>query len=121
MRFVNVSEGVFSVTAEEALTGLTGRASATIVRDADVPTPVVITASGRVTGRFLTADGQTAIGFAQVVLTPGAVRAFTTTDGRGRFELAANPDRTIHVEAMGSGTGRLGRASDELVVRGADR
>ena len=69
IRFVNVSEGPFSVTAEEALTGLKGRASATIVRDTDTTTPVVITASGRVTGRFVTADGQTAIAFAQVVLT----------------------------------------------------
>ena len=36
VRFVNVTEGPFSVTAEEALTGLRGRSSATIVRDAEI-------------------------------------------------------------------------------------
>ena len=58
VRFVNVSEGPFSIEATEAITGLTGRASGTAVRDAEVAAPVTITPSGRVTGTFLTADGQ---------------------------------------------------------------
>ncbi len=118
IRFVNVSEGVFSVTAVEPLTGLTGRSSATIVRDAEVTTPVVITASGRVTGRFLTADGATAIAFAQVVLSTGSVQAFTTTDAAGRFELSAIPVGRFTVEALDPNSGRLGRASDELLFEG---
>ncbi len=118
IRFANVSEGVFSVTAEEPLTGLAGRASATIVRDAEVTTPVVITASGGVTGRFLTADGATAIAFAQIVLSSGGVQAFTTTDAAGRFELAAIPVGRFTVEAMDPNSGRLGRASDDLLFEG---
>ena len=118
IRFVNVSEGPFSVTAEEAITGLRGRASATIVRDADIATPVVITASGRVTGRFLTADGATAIAFAQVVLSTGGVNAFTTTDAAGRFELSAIPVGRFTVEALDPNSGRLGRTGDEILFEG---
>ena len=40
VRFVNLTEGPFSVTAEEAGTGLSGRASAAIVRDGEVALPV---------------------------------------------------------------------------------
>ena len=118
IRFANVSEGVFSVAAEEPLTGLAGRSSATIVRDAEVTTPVVITASGGVTGRFLTADGATAIAFAQIVLSASGAQAFTTTDAAGRFELAAIPVGRFTVEALDPNSGRLGRASDQLLFEG---
>jgi hypothetical protein len=118
LRFVNVSEGTFSVQAEEPTTGLAGRTSGTIVRDADVPASIVITASGRVTGRFLSADGTSAIPFAQVVLSTGGVRAFTTTDAAGSFELIAIPIGRFTVEASDPLSGRIGRVSDELLFEG---
>ncbi len=118
LRFVNLSEGIFSVTAEEPVTGLSGRASGTIVRDADVAAAVVITAAGRVIGTFLSADGTTPIPFAQVVLTTGDVRAFTATNAAGRFELLAVPVGRFTVEASDPLTGRLGRGAGELFVEG---
>lgn len=118
LHFVNVTEGAFSVSAEEPLTGLSGRASGIMVRDADVLTMVVITAAGRVTGRFFSADGLTTIPFAQVVLTSGAVRAFTTTDADGRFELTSIPIGRFTIDASDPASGRVGRASDELLFEG---
>ena len=66
LHFVNVSEGPVGVVATETVTGLMGRASGSVVRDAEVAIPLTITASGRVTGRFLTADTSQPIPFAQV-------------------------------------------------------
>ncbi len=96
IRFVNVTEGPFSIRGEEPLTGLAGRASAVIVRDADVTVPVIITASGHVTGRFLTADGSATIPFAQVVLSTGR-RSSVHHDGRCRpVRAPVGAHRTIH-------------------------
>ena len=118
LRLVNITEGPFSVTVEEALTGLTGRGAAAIVRDADVTTPVVLMASGRVTGRFMTADGSATIPFAQVTLSVGPVRAYATTAADGTFELRSIPIGRFSIEANDTMSGRLGRASDELRFEG---
>jgi hypothetical protein len=118
VRFVNVSEGVFSVEATEAGTGLTGRASGSVVRDAEIASLVTITASGRVTGTFLNADGSRAIPFAQVSLSAGGVQAYATTDTSGRFELTAIPVGTFSVEAFDPASNRRGRASGQLVAEG---
>ena len=118
LRLVNISEGAFSVHVEEAITGLSGRASAVLVRDAEQSVVVTITPSGRVTGRFLSADGLQPIPFAQVALTSAAIRAFTTTDTAGRFELLAIPVGNFTVEASDPATGRLGRATDTLLFEG---
>lgn len=118
VRFVNVSEGPFSIEATEAGTGLTGRASGRVVRDAEIASLVTITASGRVTGTFLTADGLRAIPFAQVSLSAGGVQAYATTDTAGRFELTAIPVGTFSVEAFDPASNRRGRASGQLVSEG---
>lgn len=118
IHFTNLTEGIVSVTAEELLTGLRGRASGTILRGTVVTVPLTISGSGRVTGRFLTADGNQSIPFAQVVLTSGSVQAFGTTDSSGAFELLAIPLGRFSVEASDQLTGRLGRATGELLFEG---
>jgi hypothetical protein len=118
LHLVNITEGAFSVTIQEPVTGLTGRSASTIVRDADVTVPVVLGASGRVTGRFLAADGMTTIPFAQISLTVGSVRAFATTAADGTFELRSIPIGRFSIEANDPLSGRLGRASDELRFEG---
>jgi hypothetical protein len=119
LRFVNVSEGPFSVRAEESITGLDGRSSGSVIKDAEVSIPVTITASGRVTGTFVSAAAAaTPIPFAQVVLSIGSVQAFTTTDASGRFELLAIPVGAFVVQAHDPGSGRLGRTAGELRVEG---
>jgi hypothetical protein len=44
--------------------------------------------------------------------------AYATTDATGRFELSAIPVGRFTVEAVDPNSGRLGRASDELVAEG---
>jgi len=118
VNFVNLTEGPVAIVAEEELTGLTGRASGLIVREVSVTIPLTITASGRVTGRFLTADGSQALPSAQIVLTTGAVQAYGSTDAAGRFELLSVPVGRFTVEARDALTGRLGRTTGELVFEG---
>ena len=119
IRFVNLSEGPFSVSVEELVTGLIGRASGTILRNAETAQLVVIVASGRVTGTFVAPDGRTPVANAQIVLTTRSnVRAFTQTNHAGRFELLAIPVGGFTVEGHDPLTGRLGRASGELVAEG---
>lgn len=117
-RFVNLSEGPFSVEIEEAITGLRGRASGVVLRGGEVTAVVTLTASGRVTGTFLTADGAQTIPFAQVTLNGSGVQAYATTDAQGRFELTAIPVGAFTVEANDPATGRLGRASGQLSFEG---
>ena len=117
-RFVNLTEGPFSVEVEEAGTGLTGRASGVIARDADVTSIVTITASGRVTGTFLTASDSQPIPFAQITLSGSGIQAFGTTDGAGRFELTAIPVGAFTVEARDPATGRTGRAQGQMSFEG---
>ena len=118
VRFVNLTEGPFSVTAEEAGTGLSGRASAAIVRDGDVALPVIITASGGVTGTFVSADGGRPIAFAQIVLAGAGVQAYATTDAGGHFVLNAIPVGPFSVEGFDALTGRRGRATSQLQAEG---
>ncbi len=117
LRFVNLSEGPFSVEVEEPITGLRGRASGVVVRDAEVGATVTLTPSGRVSGVFLTADTSQPIPFAQVSLS-GAVQAYATTATTGRFELTSIPVGPFTVEASDPATGRRGRATGELLVEG---
>lgn len=118
VRFVNVSEGQFSVEAVEPGTGLTGRASGRVVRDTEIASVVTIAASGRVTGTFLTADGLRTIPFAQISLSAGGVQAYASTDAAGRFELTAIPVGAFSVEAFDPASNRRGRASGQLVAEG---
>ncbi len=83
--FENVTEGLFSVSAEERVTGLKGRVSGTIIRDTDITAVLVIMESGSVSGSFISADGAQVIPNAQVVLTSGFVHAYGITDQDGRF------------------------------------
>jgi hypothetical protein len=118
VRFLNLTEGAFGVMAEEQGTGLKGRASGVIVRDGEITVPVVITASGRVTGTFVTAADARPIPFAQVALSSGSVQAYTATDASGRFELLAVPVGPFSIEANDPATGRVGRATGELIAEG---
>ncbi len=113
-RFVNLTEGPFSVEVEEALTGLRGRASGVITRDGETTAVVTITASGRVTGSFLTAADNQPVPFAQVTLRSGSVQAYATTDFTGRFVLDAIPVGVFTVEAQDPVSGRRGRAQGQL-------
>lgn len=117
-RFVNLTEGPFSVEVEEAITGLTGRASGLIVRDTEVSSVVTITASGSVTGTFLSADGSQPIPFSQITLSGGGVQAYATTDASGRFELTAIPVGAFTIDARDPATGRAGRAQSQLSFEG---
>jgi hypothetical protein len=118
LRFVNVSEGLFSVRAEEALTGLDGLASGSVIKDAEIAIPVTIAASGRVTGTFISAGTAAPIPFAQVVLSVNGVQAFTTTDVSGRFALLAIPVGAFVVQAHDPSSGRLGRTTGDLRFEG---
>jgi hypothetical protein len=118
VQFVNLTEGPVGVIAEEEGTGLMGRASGVIARDSSVTIPLTITASGRVTGRFLTVDGSQGVPFAQVTVSSGGVQAFTNTDSDGRFEVVAVPVGRFSVEGHDPLTGRLGRATGELQFEG---
>lgn len=116
--FVNLTEGPVGIVAEEEGTGLMGRASGIIARDATVTIPLTITASGRVTGRFLSADGSQGVPFAQVTVSSGGVQAFTNTDADGRFDVLAVPIGRFSIEGHDPLTGRLGRGSGELQFEG---
>lgn len=116
--FVNLTEGPFSVDVEEALTGLTGRASGLIVRDGEISSVVTITPSGRVTGAFLSAATNQPIPFAQVTLSGSGVQAYATTDAAGRFEVTAIPVGGFIVDATDLASGRLGRAEGQLLFEG---
>ena len=117
VRFVNITEGAFSITAQEAVTGLSGRTSAAIIRDGELALHVDITASGTVTGTFRSADGATPIAFAQIVLAAG-IQAYTSTDAAGRFTLASIPVGTFTIEGFDPLTNRRGRVTGELRAEG---
>ncbi len=117
-RFVNLTEGPFSVEVEEAITGLTGRASGVIVRDAEVTSVVTIRASGRVTGTFLSAADSQPIPFAQITLSGSGIQAYGTTDTGGRFELTSIPVGAFTIEARDPASGRAGRAQSQLSFEG---
>ncbi len=120
-RFVNLTEGPFSVEVEEAGTGLTGRASGVIARDAEVTSIVTITASGRVTGSFLTAADSQPIPFAQITLNGGGIQAFATTDTAGRFELTSIPVGAVHRRGSRSGDRTRRARARTAVVRRTNR
>ncbi|MBI3860214.1 MAG: carboxypeptidase regulatory-like domain-containing protein, partial [Thaumarchaeota archaeon] len=117
VRFVNISEGKFGVLATELGTGLQGRASGTSVRDDEIAVVATLTASGRVSGTFVTTDGKP-IPNAQIVLLSGDIEAFTITDANGRFELFAIPVGRFTVEGNDPIRGRLGRATGDLRFEG---
>jgi hypothetical protein len=118
VQFLNVSEGPFSVEAVEQVTGLSGRTSGTVVRDQDVALPLTIVASGIVTGTFVTAATGAPIAFAQIALTSGSLRAYTTTDESGRFELQSIPMGTFTINATDPLSGRTGRGSGQMQFEG---
>ncbi len=119
VRFANVPEGFAGISLEEAATGLTGRAAVAVVRDAEAEGVVVLAPSGRVRGTFLRLDGHTVIPTALVELVRGDLRIPGSTDANGRFELLAIPVGRFSVTAFDPVTGRLGRASGEVVSEGA--
>lgn len=118
VRFVDVTEGPFGVMAEEAVTGLKGRASGEILRGEEITLVVGLEGAGAVTGRFLTADRADTVPNAQVVLVSGSVKAYTSTDQDGRFGLDAIPVGVFSVEATDPLTGRIGRAEGTLFAQG---
>ena len=118
IRFTNITEGPFGVMATEVGTGLGGRASGAVPRDGEVSVTLVITASGRVTGSFLTVDGRTPVPNAQILLKSGPVEAYATTSGEGRFELRAIPVGPFTVSGTEPLTGRAGRTGGELRFEG---
>lgn len=118
VQFLNVSEGEFSVEAIEQGTGLGGRVSGIVVRDQNVELPLTIVASGIVTGTFVTAATGAPIPFAKIALTSGNVRAFTSTDGSGRFEVVAIPVGPFSIAATDVLTGRRGRGTGQLQFEG---
>ncbi len=116
--FGAITEGPFGVMVEEQGTGLKGRASGVVVRDAAVSVVVTIQGSGTVTGAYVAvADGRP-ISNAQVVLVSGGLQAYATTDAAGRFEVRAVPVGRFTVEAVDPRTGRLGRAGGEVRFEG---
>src|SRR5207302_2358442 len=119
VQFVNITEGPFSITAEEQGTGLMGRASGVIVRDREIAATIIITAAGRVTGIFVAADGRTPIPSAQIVLTTAqGIQAFAQTDAAGHFTLLAIPIGAFTLEGNDPLTRRLGRANGQLRFEG---
>jgi len=118
VRFVNITEGPIGLAAQEALTGLSGRASGAIVRDKESAASVVITASGGVTGSFVSATDGRGIPFAQIVLATGGVQAYATTDANGRFALAGIPIGAFSVEGFDPATNRRGRTGGALQAEG---
>ncbi|MGE5243271.1 MAG: Ig-like domain-containing protein [Betaproteobacteria bacterium] len=117
-RFVNISEGPFSVEVQEAVTGLGGRASGNILRDGDLAVPVVLAASGVVTGTFLPATGTTPIAFAQIALASNGLQAYASTDANGRFAFAAIPVGPFTLDGFDPATNRRGRATGTLQFEG---
>jgi len=79
---------------------------------------VGITASGRITGTFVSATGAAPIPFAQVALSSGSILAYASTDAAGRFELAAIPVGGFSVEGFDPLTGRRGRVISTLLSEG---
>jgi hypothetical protein len=117
-RFENISEGPFFVTATEQVTGLKGLASGTIVRDSETSVVVTITASGVVTGTFISATDALPIPNARIALKSRSVEVTTTTDQEGRFRFDAIPVGTFEVRGFDYLTGRAGRAFGEIRFQG---
>ena len=119
LRFVNITEGPFSVTVTEQGTGLKGLANGMIVRGGDTAVTVTLTASGTVMGKFLSAEGNEPIANAQIALTgAGGVRAYAATDAEGRFDLFAIPVGNFTVDAFDPVTRRTGRTTGRIDFEG---
>jgi hypothetical protein len=115
LRFENISEGPFSLSAVEAGTGLSGMASGVIELGGEVAVRAVVAPAGRVEGIFLAADGTTPIANAQVELRAGAIRGYTVTNDLGRFEIDGVRARIpILIFALDPLTGRSGTGSGQI-------
>ncbi|MCP5152800.1 MAG: Ig-like domain-containing protein [Ectothiorhodospiraceae bacterium] len=113
-----ITEGPFSVVAEEPGTGLEARASGIVARDEGRLVVATLQPSGVVDGVFLTAAGAQPIANANVELVSGAVSVYGSTDVDGAFSLPAVPAGPFTVEALDPLTGRKGRAGGEVRFEG---
>jgi hypothetical protein len=122
VNFVNLTEGIFDVIAEEDATSLKGRTSGVVVRDNEIAVIATIAASGVVMGSFVEADAITPIPDAQVVISTidavPTVNAFTTTNEAGRFEVEAIPIGSFAASARDFVSGRVGQSNGRILAEG---
>lgn len=120
--FVNMTEGSYAVSASGngLLSGLSGRAQATIPGDrAAVTAQVTLAASGTVTGRFLKADGQTPVAGGQIKLMRGGqALAYTSSAADGSFGIQYVTLGDFSVEGYDPVTNRRGTGGGRINANG---
>ena len=115
--FTSLTEGRYSVTGCWA----PGQSRLCATRGVDVEPGAASTltltlgGSGTIAGRFVEADGTTAVGFAQIAV--GEV-GFTTTDASGDFSIEGVPLGTHTILGHNAVSGRSASAEGRLVVEG---
>lgn len=112
-------EGPVSVSATDPVSGVTGFASGTIVRDAQLELTIDLpNQSGTVQGRFLNAAGTQPIPNAQIRLASSGGEAYATTLADGSFEFDGVRMGGVTLEAFDPVTARRGRATEALTAHG---
>ena len=127
IRFDNITEGNFTVTASDTL-GRGGRANGMLGADGvTAEVTVSLTVTGTVRGTVLTSDGSEQIPNAEVRLrqgTTGRLLGSTTSssapDSLGRFEFSFVPAGTVLATATDPITGRIGEASGKIETEGEE-
>jgi len=121
--FENVFEGPLAAEASDAF-ARGGRASSVLTGPGAVlDMKVRLSMTGKVTGRFVAADGQTPVPFGAVSLTAGGrVLGQTTTQGSGpdagRFAFDFVPAGPVRVDAQDPATARTGFAVGTITSQG---
>ena len=112
-------EGPVSVRATDPQFGVSGFASGTITRDAQLELVVEIpNQSGVVEGRFLNAPGTQPIPNAQIRLSSSGGEAFATTLADGSFRFEGVRMGGVSLEAFDPVTARRGKATGTLSSHG---
>ncbi|CAB1056387.1 Flagellar hook-length control protein FliK, partial [Olavius sp. associated proteobacterium Delta 1] len=121
--FTDITEGPFSVSGQDPVSGFSGRSGGTIARDGLVTTVVTIAKSGTVTGTCYQTDGFTPVPNAEVHLIQDGrlLASITSSDDEatpGQFQVDYVPLGSFTVTALDPVTGRSGVTNGSLSYDG---
>lgn len=121
VQFDNLPEGSYTLLASR--TGLSGRASATVVRAQTGETVIQLQNAGTVEGRVYLPGGQIPVGLADVKLALGGrvIGFVITSDAEGEvgtFRFEGVPAGNFTLDVFDNRSGRTGKATGRIVQQG---
>jgi hypothetical protein len=118
-RFDGLPPDLYSLTARDPVTGLSGTGGAEITTNGqEVPVDLTLESAGQVFGTIFNADGTTPADKAQVKLTGGNFNLYITADANGDFQFNTVRLGSFTLQIQGLNSSGLARAAGQLDSHG---